>query len=99
MNNSQPTTERKPKKKPIFQVFTCTKRNGLDIWKDHGVAFAHKSPPEGQDEVGLEVLEGMNLIIDHFGMEIKFILRPYKEKENPAETPSTEMTVDSPSVH
>ena len=85
MNNGR---EQKPKKKPIFSVFTVAKRNGRDIWKDHGVTFAHKSPEEGE-EPGIEALEGMNLILDFFGQEVKLILLPYKEPQR-AETPDVQ---------
>lgn len=97
MNNGR---EQKPKKKPIFSVFTCSKRNGREIWKDHGVTFSHKNAPEGE-EPGLEALDGMNLILDFFGMEVKLILLPYKEPQRNDEAEPVQdvnTTIPSPVV-
>ena len=79
MNNTNRVE--KPKKKPVFTAFTVKDRRGRKIWKSEGAAFSHKEPTNEEMTHGVEVLEGLTLIVDLFGREVEFILLPYKEPE------------------
>lgn len=85
----------KPKKKPVFTAFTVKDRRGRKIWKSEGVAFSHKEPANDDEHPGMEVLDGLTLIVDLFGREVEFILLPYKEPQE--EVDASQMTISDQS--
>ncbi|GAB5522847.1 MAG: hypothetical protein Roseis2KO_07190 [Roseivirga sp.] len=97
MNNTNRVE--KPKKKPIFTAFTVKDRRGRKIWRSEGAAFSHKEPSNEDSSHGLEVLEGLTLIVDLFGREVEFILLPYKEPEgNETENAQLKITGEVPVI-